>query len=202
MRNLVALGLATAFAMGSGALCKASFETETYETNKGFFQHVTFGRWHRKNLSKKLMTHADLQELLRNEDPDIILTGSKNNRPFDSTAWKGGDKRTSRRVLIKDLLQSQKVIGMEREQIHGMLGEPEPATHVPKDKSAKDVEWYRVDVPYNSCVISHAHYETVNFLELSFSSKGRVNGFRAAVRKSGHCQPGQGNPFLAGKNTR
>jgi hypothetical protein len=63
------------------------------------------------------------EEEIQNENQNLDLAFEK-HVPFDSGAWKGAVNGVLREQMLYDLISSQKLFGMSRDKVHGLLGQP------------------------------------------------------------------------------
>ena len=73
-----------------------------------------------------------------------VVAGCKAQRPFDSSAWKKatGERAESRKKMLPALRSQHRLVGMSKDQIVDLLGEPDITGRFSRDEGNRDMNYY------------------------------------------------------------
>ena len=104
-----------------------------------------------------------------------VLTAAAAERPFDAVEWRDAGHADSgaRETMLRDLLDSSRLLGLERDEAVALLGEPGPG------RSAELDEW---DLVYWVAPEPHGLLDAESrWLALKLDEEGRVVETRVVV---------------------
>ncbi|MDR3613025.1 MAG: hypothetical protein P4L53_05615 [Candidatus Obscuribacterales bacterium] len=115
-------------------------------------------------------------------DQDLLIAPDQYNAQFDPWIW--SNSRNYRLVMLSDLVNGHKLIGKTRNQIHEMLGKPEPTNKYDNEGTSLNSDTY----PLNLTRCGNAGHD---YLDISYRHN-RVQSIRERCTELG-------NPTVYGK---